>query len=66
MKLVGGDIIIQAGGGVWGHPDGGREGAAALRQAIEVAMTGETLEEYAKSHRELQRAIDTWGVATFK
>ena len=37
IKLVGTDIIIQAGGGVWGHPDGGRAGAAALRQAIDVA-----------------------------
>jgi ribulose-bisphosphate carboxylase large chain len=66
MKLVGADIIIQAGGGVWGHPDGGKAGAAALRQAIDVAMTGNTLEEYARDHKELQRAIDTWGVATFK
>jgi len=64
--LVGADIIIQAGGGVWGHPDGGKAGAAALRQAIDVAMTGNTLEEYARDHKELQRAIDTWGVATFK
>ena len=66
MKLVGADIIIQAGGGVWGHPDGGRAGAAALRQAIEVAMTGDSLDDYARDHKELQRAIDTWGIATFK
>jgi ribulose-bisphosphate carboxylase large chain len=66
IKLVGTDIIIQAGGGVWGHPDGGKAGAAALRQAIDVAMSGGSLEDYARGHRELQRAIDTWGVATFK
>jgi ribulose-bisphosphate carboxylase large chain len=63
---VGTDIIIQAGGGVWGHPDGGRAGAAALRQAIEIGMTGGDLEAYARDHKELQRAIEMWGVATFK
>ena len=66
MKLVGKDIIIQAGGGIWGHPDGGRAGASALRQAIDVALTGNSLTEYARDHKELQRAVDTWGVATFK
>jgi ribulose-bisphosphate carboxylase large chain len=66
MKLVGSDIIVQAGGGVWGHPDGGEAGARALRQAIDVALSGENLQDYARGHRELQRAIDTWGVATFK
>jgi ribulose-bisphosphate carboxylase large chain len=66
INIVGTDIIIQAGGGVWGHPDGGRAGAQALRQAIDVAMKGESLEDYSRSHRELRRAIETWGVATFK
>jgi len=66
MKLVGSDIVVQAGGGVWGHPDGGEAGARALRQAIDVGLSGESLQDYARGHKELQRAIDTWGVATFK
>jgi ribulose-bisphosphate carboxylase large chain len=66
LKLVGWDVIVQAGGGVWGHPDGGEAGARALRQAIDVAMSGENLQDYAQGHKELQRAIDTWGLATFK
>ncbi len=66
IKLVGTDIIVQAGGGVWGHPDGGEAGARALRQAIDVAMSGDNFQEYARGHKELQRAIDTWGIATFK
>jgi ribulose-bisphosphate carboxylase large chain len=66
MRLVGSDIIIQAGGGIWGHPDGGRAGAKALRQAIEVGMSGANLQDYAKDHSELQRALETWGEATFK
>ena len=66
MQMVGTNIVIQAGGGIWGHPDGGKAGASALRQAIDVAMTGNSLAGYARDHKELQRAIDTWGVATFK
>jgi len=66
LKLVGTDIIVQAGGGVWGHPDGGKAGATALRQAIDVALKGGNLEDYARDHKELRRALETWGVATFK
>ena len=66
MRIVGSDIIIQAGGGIWGHPDGGEAGAKALRQAIDVGMSGKNLQDYAKDHRELQRALETWGEATFK
>jgi ribulose-bisphosphate carboxylase large chain len=66
IRLVGTEIIIQAGGGVWGHPDGGRAGAAALRQAIEAGMNGEDLQEYARKHHELRKALETWGTETFK
>jgi len=66
IRIVGTNIIVQAGGGVWGHPDGGRAGAIALRQAIEAAMSGESLKSYARDHRELRRALETWGIATFK
>lgn len=61
MKLLGHDILIQIGGGIWGHPDGGRAGAKALRQAIEATMEGIPLSEYAKTHPELKRALETWG-----
>ncbi|MGQ9788225.1 MAG: type III ribulose-bisphosphate carboxylase [Candidatus Hadarchaeaceae archaeon] len=61
MKLLGHEILIQVGGGIWGHPDGGRAGARALRQAIEAAMDGVPLSEYARTHRELKRALETWG-----
>ena len=66
MRLVGSDIIIQAGGGIWGHPDGGEAGAKALRQAIDVAMSHSNLQDYARDHKELRRAIETWGEATFE
>lgn len=65
MGLLGNDIVIQAGGGIWGHPDGGLAGARALRQAIDAVLSGDRLEDYAKTHVELRRAIETWGVATY-
>ncbi|MEM3030104.1 MAG: type III ribulose-bisphosphate carboxylase [Candidatus Micrarchaeia archaeon] len=61
MSIFGSDIIIQAGGGIHGHPDGTRAGAKALRQAIEAVMEGESLEEKAKRHPELARALAKWG-----
>ncbi|KSW12714.1 ribulose 1,5-bisphosphate carboxylase [Pyrodictium occultum] len=61
IRSLGLDIIIQAGGGVIGHPDGPRAGAAAMRQAVEAAVEGVPLEEYAEKHRELARALEKWG-----
>jgi len=61
ISKMGTDIVIQVGGGVVGHPDGPRAGAAAARQAIDAALQGISLEEYARSHRELARALEKWG-----
>lgn len=61
IRVMGTDLVIQVGGGVIGHPDGPRAGAAATRQAIEAAMKGILLPEYAKEHRELARALEKWG-----
>ncbi len=60
MDIFGPDIVIQAGGGIHGHPDGTRAGAAALRQAVEASMKKIPLEEYAKTHRELARSPEKW------
>lgn len=59
MKKLGKDIIIQAGGGV--HAIGTRTGAAALRQAIDATMQGIPLKEYAKTHEELAKSMETFG-----
>jgi ribulose-bisphosphate carboxylase large chain len=66
MRLVGANIIIQAGGGIWGHPNGGKAGAIALRQAIDASLMHIPVTEYAKSHVELEAALQTWGTGTFK
>ncbi len=58
VDILGKDIVIQAGGGVHGHPEGTRKGAMAMRQALEAKMQGISLEEYAKDHEELRKALE--------
>jgi ribulose-bisphosphate carboxylase large chain len=57
VRMLGRDIIIQIGGGVHGHPGGTVAGATAARQAVDAVMEGQSLSEYAKSHRELAAAL---------
>ena len=60
IEIMGKNIIIQAGGGIHGHPKGTRAGAKAMRQALEAAMEGIELKEYAKEHKELYEALRKW------
>jgi len=60
IKHLGKDIIIQAGGGVHGHPSGTIAGAEAIRQAVDAVMKKQTLKEYSKNHKELKEAIEFW------
>lgn len=64
IQHLGLDVIIQVGGGVLGHPDGPRAGARAVRQAVEAAIEGVPLGEYARGHKELARALEKWGYVT--
>jgi ribulose 1,5-bisphosphate carboxylase large subunit-like protein len=63
MKFFGKDFVIQAGGGIHGHRDGTVAGAKSMRQAVEATLEGLTLEEYAKTHKELEGALETWKMA---
>ncbi|MGD2201683.1 MAG: type III ribulose-bisphosphate carboxylase, partial [Candidatus Bathyarchaeota archaeon] len=60
MKIFGEDSIIQAGGGIHGHPEGTAAGARAMRQAVDAVLTGTSLERYADDYRELAVALETW------
>jgi ribulose-bisphosphate carboxylase large chain len=60
MGFFGTDFVIQAGGGIHGHTDGTVAGAKAMRQAVEASLKRMSLEEYAKSHKELQVALNLW------
>lgn len=62
VKHLGKDVIIQAGGGVHGHPEGSRKGSMAMRQAVDAVMKNKTLKEYSKTHEELKKALDQWGI----
>lgn len=55
------DCIVQAGGGVHGHPGGTAAGARAMIQAAEAWQKNIPLEEYAKDHKELDTALKYWG-----
>lgn len=57
IKAVGTDVMLAAGGGVHGHPDGSEAGAKSMRQAIDAAMAGIPVVEYAKTHAELARML---------
>ena len=65
IRNFGNNIIIQAGGGIHGHPSGTQAGASALRQAVDAVMAGEKLEYYSRSHRELWDALEYWGKVRF-
>ncbi len=61
VKDAGTDILIGSGGGIHSHPDGPRDGAVAFRQAIDAAMQGIPIKDYAKDHKELGVALGLWG-----
>jgi 2,3-diketo-5-methylthiopentyl-1-phosphate enolase len=56
------EAIVNAGGGIHGHPDGSTQGGRAFVDAIEAVVSGVTLEEKAESSAALRKAIDAWGV----
>ena len=60
IEIFGQNLVIQAGGGIHGHKAGTRRGAKAMRQAVDAALLGKTLKEYATNHEELRMALETW------
>ncbi|MFH1307967.1 MAG: type III ribulose-bisphosphate carboxylase [archaeon] len=59
VRHLGKDIVIQAGGGIHGHPNGSLAGARAMRLAIESASSKKSLEEEYRD--ELRMAEKYWG-----
>lgn len=58
---LGRDIVLGSGGAIYGHPMGAAAGAKAMRQSIEAVIEGTPLDEYAKNHPELAKALELWG-----
>ncbi len=65
VDIFGNDVVIQAGGGVHGHPDGTFAGAQAMRQALDALKEEADFQEYAKQHKELGKALQHWEGAPF-
>ena len=61
VKFMGNNVVLQAGGGIHGHPGGTKKGAIAMRQALEATLKKTTLKKYAKTHIELREALEKWG-----
>ncbi|HIP75498.1 MAG TPA: ribulose-bisphosphate carboxylase large subunit, partial [Thermococcus paralvinellae] len=64
IDALGTELVLQIGGGTLGHPDGPKAGARAVRQALDAIIQGIPLDEYAKTHKELARALEKWGHVT--
>jgi ribulose-bisphosphate carboxylase large chain len=60
IHFMGNDVVIQAGGGIHGHPQGTVAGAKAMRQAVSATLNKVSLRQYAKYHPELKEALDKW------
>ena len=64
MRDFGNDVVVNAGGGVHGHPMGAAAGGQAFRQAIDAALAGISLHDAAKAagNEALGAAVSAWGV----
>jgi len=62
IRDFGTDVVVNAGGGIHGHPLGTAAGGRAFVQAIDAVMQGNTLESRASDQEELRAAIQAWGV----
>ena len=60
IEDIGFDVMLAVGGAIQGHPDGPAAGGRAMRQAIDAAVAGISLSEYARQHPELKTALDLW------
>jgi ribulose-bisphosphate carboxylase large chain len=63
VNYVGKDIILQAGGGIHGHPKGTERGAMVARAVIEAIDQGIPLEE--SKDPLVKEAIEVWGKHRF-
>ncbi|MEJ8546853.1 2,3-diketo-5-methylthiopentyl-1-phosphate enolase [Brevibacillus borstelensis] len=55
------DQVVNAGGGIHGHPGGATAGARAFVAAIQAVVAGQTLEEASLASPELSQALQKWG-----
>lgn len=56
------ESIMNAGGGIHGHPQGASAGGRAFRQATSILTAGKNFEQEYAEYPELKLAIDAWGL----
>ena len=61
MDDFGLDVVINAGGGIHGHPGGAAAGGRAFRAAMAASVAGVPLEQAAAESSDLRVALDQWG-----
>lgn len=61
LEDFGTDVVVNAGGGIHGHPGGAISGGLAFVQAIDAALNGVPLEQAAEHMPQLKAALDIWG-----
>ena len=63
-EMFGYDLLINAGGGIHGHPDGTIAGAKAMRAALDAVLQKRDIWEYAEQeeHKELLVSLKQWGI----
>ncbi|RUT47599.1 2,3-diketo-5-methylthiopentyl-1-phosphate enolase [Paenibacillus anaericanus] len=61
LEDFGTDVVVNAGGGIHGHPGGAINGGLAFVQAIDAALNGVPLEQAAEHMPQLKAALDIWG-----
>jgi ribulose-bisphosphate carboxylase large chain len=61
QKLGSTDLMHLAGGGIIGHPGGIAAGVESMREGWEAAVSGVSLEAYARNHPSLQGALAQFG-----
>ena len=61
IKDFGIDSVINAGGGVHGHPGGAAAGGKAFRDAVQAVLTEQPLEQASQNSQELHQALNKWG-----
>ena len=64
VKDFGDNLIVNAGGGIFGHQDGPISGAQAFRAAIDASVQKISLTEAANTSQPLKRALEQWGEIT--
>ncbi|MBA8815154.1 ribulose-bisphosphate carboxylase large chain [Microbacterium halimionae] len=57
------DLLVLAGGGIHGHPDGAEAGVRSMRDAWASAARGETVGDALRSSPALRRAVEQFGPA---